>query len=160
MFFVSFVVLVAWTLLQVVVAVLLDNFTAAADQEKQRKVLCLSCICMCPWSCCLFIGRVRVSAPCSLKRCLLTSISLKKRLKTKDERPWCTRSILSWPRWRTSTLVRTSGKISATTLPRLQSQTLTPQRPAANESSSCFLCLTLTIRAACPFANSSSACAS
>ena len=36
-FFVSFVVIVAWTLLQVVVAVLLDNFTAAADMEKQRK---------------------------------------------------------------------------------------------------------------------------
>ena len=36
-FFVSFVVIVAWTLLQVVVAVLLDNFTQAADQEKQRK---------------------------------------------------------------------------------------------------------------------------
>ena len=48
MFFVSFVVLVAWTLLQVVVAVLLDNFTAAADQEKQRKVFCVTCICMCP----------------------------------------------------------------------------------------------------------------
>ena len=37
LFFVSFIVFVAWTLLQVVVAVLLDNFTAAADHEKQRK---------------------------------------------------------------------------------------------------------------------------
>ena len=37
LFFISFIVFVAWTLLQVVVAVLLDNFTAAADQEKARK---------------------------------------------------------------------------------------------------------------------------
>ena len=36
-FFISFIVFVTWTLLQVVVAVLLDNFTAAADQEKNRK---------------------------------------------------------------------------------------------------------------------------
>mmetsp|Transcript_17917 Transcript_17917/g.27702 ORF Transcript_17917/g.27702 Transcript_17917/m.27702 type:complete len:457 (-) Transcript_17917:814-2184(-) len=36
MFFISFIVIVGWTLLQVVVAVLLDNFTSAADQEKQR----------------------------------------------------------------------------------------------------------------------------
>ncbi|EKX49828.1 hypothetical protein GUITHDRAFT_104223 [Guillardia theta CCMP2712] len=35
-FFVSFIVIVGWTLLQVVVAVLLDNFTAAADREKER----------------------------------------------------------------------------------------------------------------------------
>jgi len=35
-FFISFIVIVGWVLLQVVVAVLLDNFTAAAEEEKQR----------------------------------------------------------------------------------------------------------------------------
>ncbi len=35
-FFVSFIVVVGWTLLQVVVAVLLDNFTEASNAEKQR----------------------------------------------------------------------------------------------------------------------------
>ncbi|EKX51123.1 hypothetical protein GUITHDRAFT_134639 [Guillardia theta CCMP2712] len=35
-FFVSFVVIVGWSLLQVVVAVMLDNFTAAADKEKKK----------------------------------------------------------------------------------------------------------------------------
>jgi hypothetical protein len=35
-FFISFIVIVGWVLLQVVVAVLLDNFTAAAAQEKER----------------------------------------------------------------------------------------------------------------------------
>uniref|UniRef100_A0A7S0QNQ4 EF-hand domain-containing protein n=1 Tax=Cryptomonas curvata TaxID=233186 RepID=A0A7S0QNQ4_9CRYP len=35
-FFVSFHVIVGWTLLQVVVAVLIDNFTASADEEKEK----------------------------------------------------------------------------------------------------------------------------
>ncbi len=35
-FFVSFIVVVSWTLLQVVVAVLLDNFAEASNAEKQR----------------------------------------------------------------------------------------------------------------------------
>ncbi|EKX39507.1 hypothetical protein GUITHDRAFT_114473 [Guillardia theta CCMP2712] len=38
LFFVSFIVIVGWTLLQVVVAVLLDNFTAAAEAEKEDKI--------------------------------------------------------------------------------------------------------------------------
>ena len=36
-FFISFIVIVGWVLLQVVVAVLLDNFTEASYQEKMRK---------------------------------------------------------------------------------------------------------------------------
>ncbi|KAJ1494251.1 hypothetical protein T484DRAFT_1766485 [Baffinella frigidus] len=36
LFFGTFIVVVAWTLLQVVVAVLLDNFTTAANEEKER----------------------------------------------------------------------------------------------------------------------------
>jgi len=36
-FFLTFIVIVAWTLLQVVVAVLLDNFTSAANDEKERQ---------------------------------------------------------------------------------------------------------------------------
>jgi len=34
LFFVSFIVIVGWTLLQVVVAVLLDNFTAAGSPSR------------------------------------------------------------------------------------------------------------------------------
>ena len=36
-YFISFIVIVGWVLLQVVVAVLLDNFTEASYQEKERK---------------------------------------------------------------------------------------------------------------------------
>jgi len=39
LYFISFVVIVGWVLLQVVVAVLLDNFTEASYEEKSRKAL-------------------------------------------------------------------------------------------------------------------------
>eukprot|EP00960_Hanusia_phi_P040004 754191-Hanusia_phi.AAC.8 len=38
-FFISFILVVGWILLQVVVAVLLDNFTAASEREKQKILL-------------------------------------------------------------------------------------------------------------------------
>jgi hypothetical protein len=42
LFFMSFVVIVSWTLLNVVVAVLLDNFTQAANAEKELKAAVLA----------------------------------------------------------------------------------------------------------------------
>ncbi|EKX55140.1 hypothetical protein GUITHDRAFT_98923 [Guillardia theta CCMP2712] len=39
LFFISFILVVGWILLQVVVAVLLDNFTSASEREKQKLLL-------------------------------------------------------------------------------------------------------------------------